>query len=348
MSEIKVGDLVQVGSSFVNGVTVSGSGAEPQRDALGGRDGRCVMETIRGTVGRRGTEIALDNGYHTGSGEVGGRDGVRCEVDIDRGMVVARRYLDALGKPVPPWAAEAFAILSADGRRVGVNAWPEPFGKSDTDAIIHARFVGTWGCLRLRSTNCVLYVADASAIRAATFPTASDYAIAARRALAMEAERAQPAGERGIKYPDQPTLTINWQPPAFTDDAVGQFAAAVSGLSRAVDSFVAKATDAAKREFPPERLAAENMRGLATCLRCGGPAGFLGIRCERVGGCATAEERVAAMEPDADLVLPMTVRGETRWLLPAPDRRTPSPGYATRDLAIAAWREAMLARERGR
>lgn len=98
--------------------------------------------------------------------------------------------------------------------------------------------------------------------------------------------------------------------------------------------------------------------GMVRCGRCGGPAGYLGIRCERVGGCRTAEERVAAMAPvvmgrldeqrySADVweVWATDACDEWAWVI-GPGRN--AKRYATRDLAIAAWREEMLRRERAK
>lgn len=98
--------------------------------------------------------------------------------------------------------------------------------------------------------------------------------------------------------------------------------------------------------------------GMVRCGRCGGPAGYLGIRCERVGGCRTAEERVAAMEPvvmgrldeqrySADVweVWATDACDEWAWVI-GPGRN--AKRYATRDLAVAAWREEMVRRERAK
>jgi len=95
----------------------------------------------------------------------------------------------------------------------------------------------------------------------------------------------------------------------------------------------------------------KDLAGIVPCLRCGGPAGYLGIRCERVGGCRTTEERVP--EPiigraDAEgRVWPLgadIVPGNYRKTLCAPAeacwmfREDWSKRYATVELAVAAWK----------
>lgn len=214
---------------------------------------------------------------------------------------------DALGNPVPEWAAEAFAILSADGRRVFV--------------------IETGGCDYARPPSDVVVLDDGVSIYAGggddsievvtddvynplRRPTADTVANCARRALAMEAERELASKPRIVPE--------NWNN--------AEIAKSVIGHAIALDA------------------------GLAACLRCGGPAGFLGIRCERVGGCRTAEERVAAMEPPEPVDTPLPpFRGERGFCIFDPrGSRSDDIVHPTREGAIAAWREAMLARERGR
>lgn len=105
-------------------------------------------------------------------------------------------------------------------------------------------------------------------------------------------------------------------------------------------------------------LAAANAKARrhnATCPRCFGPAyhGF-GYKpeCERVGGCLADKEPVecdldgvrwdALREAfkAADVVRVVDVHDEVGWYTAASERAV----YATRDLAVAAWREAVLAR----
>lgn len=109
----------------------------------------------------------------------------------------------------------------------------------------------------------------------------------------------------------------------------------------------------------PVEPVAPDMTGQVRCLRCGGHAGFLGIRCERVGGCRTAEERVG--EPrimpndrsgnvlDWD-VFSSNVRSgvsEKGWYASGSGdlvagRRMAAGPFATLDLAIAAWKAVHL------
>lgn len=87
----------------------------------------------------------------------------------------------------------------------------------------------------------------------------------------------------------------------------------------------------------------KDLAGIVPCLRCGGPAGYLGIRCERVGGCRTAEELIG--EPPE--VREWSKDGEPRFTAigQIPGR---SPEHwiqvvqPTRELAIQAWRETVL------
>lgn len=113
----------------------------------------------------------------------------------------------------------------------------------------------------------------------------------------------------------------------------------------------------------------------ARCPRCQGPACELlyGFRCERVGGCVTAEERIGvpftAMVIGGNMYAP-----EVTWLaaaardvvptgpLPPSDRCAVTSDHVTllkckgiahghhptREGAIAAWREKALAAERGK
>lgn len=101
---------------------------------------------------------------------------------------------------------------------------------------------------------------------------------------------------------------------------------------------------------PTSAPPADPLAGQVTCLRCGGPAGFLGIACRRVGGCRTAEERAAALEvpkfmsisgrhaynsvPRGALFSTIdTDVNEPCWGIAGTDGM-----YATPQLAIAAWR----------
>lgn len=93
----------------------------------------------------------------------------------------------------------------------------------------------------------------------------------------------------------------------------------------------------------------ESRRHNAHCTRCYGPAfhGAGALRCERVGGClADVEPKVDAIDASADLrdaapdadVWEMSGR-ENYWLADGCDGR-----YATRELAVAAWRDAVIAK----
>lgn len=91
----------------------------------------------------------------------------------------------------------------------------------------------------------------------------------------------------------------------------------------------------------------------AYCPRCYGPArpAYTGLfsheplRCERVGGCLAEREPRVGQDNDATneiYVFSFTERGaaERNWAVS--DRQ--SVRYATRDLAVAAWREAAIAK----
>ena len=89
----------------------------------------------------------------------------------------------------------------------------------------------------------------------------------------------------------------------------------------------------------------------ATCPRCYGPAyhGF-GYKpeCERVGGCLADKEPSVFGMQDPRPAVPADVearayaatRGEVAWYLPALN----AGPFASRGLAVAAWRETLLAR----
>ena len=219
------------------------------------------------------------------------------------GPPVAPERTDAIGRPVPEWAREAFDILAADGRRVlvvsenGADAWghPRPFQKTDAnisrmgvdDADVFIYGNGRWVNTREEGIS----LADA-----------------ARRALAMEADRNGRPRERAAPRPAPP-------PPEAPPKPVGPY-----------------------------------RRHNAICARCHGPAYVsLGLpRCEREGGC------LADREPDvgrdiydrkADVQCSYERGSELAWFLrDGPVSYGRRAYYATRDLAVAAWREAVLAR----
>lgn len=87
---------------------------------------------------------------------------------------------------------------------------------------------------------------------------------------------------------------------------------------------------------------ADPMQGRTRCLRCGGDAGFLGLSCQRVGGCKTKSERVAALVPDWCVKVP-SKGGEIIWQAGGAG---PQAVYVhpTRDGAISLWRTAMAER----
>lgn len=102
--------------------------------------------------------------------------------------------------------------------------------------------------------------------------------------------------------------------------------------------FPAKATKAAVEEGPAPRPK-------TPCVRCGAESyvGLFSVTCLRVGGCKTEDERIGEPVIGKDVFL---VRVDVA--LGAADRREPAWGHsmgsgrawATRDLAVAAWREA--------
>lgn len=84
----------------------------------------------------------------------------------------------------------------------------------------------------------------------------------------------------------------------------------------------------------------------AHCPRCYGPAyqGLGALRCERVGGClAEREPGPTEVGQDKPFVSIATDRGEMAWWVYGHSviRRAQ---YATREFAVAAWREAVIAR----
>jgi len=74
----------------------------------------------------------------------------------------------------------------------------------------------------------------------------------------------------------------------------------------------------------------------ATCPRCYGPAyqGLGALRCERVGGC------LADVDPTGQAWCRASMHQERYFWHEA----NPSLRYATRELAVAAWREAVIAK----
>ena len=95
----------------------------------------------------------------------------------------------------------------------------------------------------------------------------------------------------------------------------------------------------------------------AICPRCGSGAyqGLFSLTCQRAGGCRTAEERVgepivstdrASTRHDWDIHnFAKRIRGnEEVWTV----RTLPSDSYATKELAIAAWKAVRLAEEQSR
>lgn len=78
--------------------------------------------------------------------------------------------------------------------------------------------------------------------------------------------------------------------------------------------------------------------GIVKCLRCGGPAGYLGLRCERVGGCRTAAERVGEPPPGTIQKGRWRYTDEPSWSWDGAGARA----WATEALAIAAWKAVRL------
>lgn len=78
----------------------------------------------------------------------------------------------------------------------------------------------------------------------------------------------------------------------------------------------------------------KDLAGLVKCLRCGGPAGYLGLSCQRVGGCKTAEERVGEPPPGVIRQAPWRYSSEPSWSWAGAEPRA----WATEALAVAAWK----------
>lgn len=143
-------------------------------------------------------------------------------------------------------------------------------------------------------------------------------------------------------------------PTSERDNLLGIHAALVAGKPYSVDPGASAPMHALAASITASVASAPSPdAGTVRCLRCGASAGLLGLACERPGGCWTAEDRVAAMEPGpSDIVEGIISYASARLAYirrePAFSVAATGERYATRDLAIAAWREAMLERERGR
>lgn len=227
---------------------------------------------------------------------------------------------DALGRPVPEWAREAFELLAKDGRRVAVESGLTATGEADWRI---------WAPLPGGATY-VQHVASHTPI-ACTVDTLAD---AARRALAMEAERAEAERLR-----------------ANVDRSI---AACAPSIERALDALNAEATPAPRKLMQPRR---HN----TTCPRCHGPAyqGAGRVLCEREGGCLADREpeTVGYNVSGYDWTTTHDVHGP-RYMASHYSRARVSPDepmffaeghgvrteHPTEAGARTAWREAVLAR----
>ncbi len=118
------------------------------------------------------------------------------------------------------------------------------------------------------------------------------------------------------------------------------------GLGYAIAGAIGAQVRAAVVATPSPEPTPSPGAGTVRCLRCGHD-GVLFVTCTRPGGCRPAAERVAAMEPDVVEDVGSASANEPSWWVGAAIDGTVGP-FATRDLAVAAWREMMLERERGR
>jgi len=258
---------------------------------------------------------------------------------------------DALGRDVPEWAISAFDLLAKDGRRVAVVTEAE---QDDDD------FPG-WRCARRRGD--VILAERTVHVWASDSPgephpegrwvdarVVTSLADAARRALAMEAERKAPKcnDERCVKsapgccYRNPERLDI-----AATGGAM------VWGKVKALQDEAVAACVLPRHVVDPNA-------GRVSCLRCGADAGFLGISCNRVGGCRLPEPeeprilgpvfngpgerpetadvwREPLFSDDYTKTIP-----EEAWThcLAERDEDGCFALYATRELAVSAWRLA--------
>lgn len=310
----------------------------------------CSIVEVSGLVQLMGAPIASErwDGYDV---EVLHDDRT---IGINGTMIVMRRdlapvpaHLDALGRPVPEWARAAFDLLAKDGRRVQVGVGLPSGGRRRGDAVLL-----TWQADKPPSVSVWQVDAEThldgwhTVYVGAAGRTLADVA---RRALAMEAERNAPKSPtgtldlatggtcaRGVAiYPGQTTLTINAAPPRLTEEQAASIAASVQdGIKKravieAIADVARSISDMAHRLGTP--------RHNATCPRCHGPA-YQGLglpTCERAGGC------LADAVPGRDDVREGAGLAGERYYSHALHT---SAIYATRDLAIAAWREALLAR----
>lgn len=249
------------------------------------------------------------------------------------GTVSAAAPVDALGQPVPEWAREAYAVLSADGRRVFVGGW------QDRDAFYRA------GDATLNGSGVAIVRDDKQTVSALVrqqcagfvFGDHATLADAARRALAIEAERKASARKH------TQSLIGFYETQADFERGIGD---ALAGAERRYPSNADLAKYAPPTDPGPRprcvAVPVPEPTGMVTCLRCGGPAGYLGIACQRVGGCRTAEERVAGMPRPGVVVYYSRRMREVVFVCGDSGEQQSSAA------AIAAWRDAMLARERGR
>lgn len=228
-----------------------------------------------------------------------------------------RTRLDALGREVPEWAREAFDVLAEDGRRVAV--------------LTEVREDELWANDRRANDSCIVR-SDAAGLHGVQvragetgmcYPLVhGTWADAARRALAMEAERLHP--QQTVKLPPM-------------DEAK---------RAEVIDALRALSSDWHAPIAP--------RRHNATCPRCYGPA-FHGWgyapKCEREGGCLADAVPSSVRTYHVD-------RNKRSWLSANPGDGMPpretayravsgddeGPLMPTRDLAVTAWREAVLSR----
>ena len=246
--------------------------------------------------------------------------------------------VDALGREVPEWAREAFDILAADGRAVGVLRWPAD-GRSDPYWADGDALIGP----------SVVYINSGPAPIKAAGGNPSE---CARNALAMEAEsKAHPVHAAKV--------------PPMDDARRAEFFGALLKLSGDHQSVLGPRPAPTPSDAPPTTYVrgpwqfvdldgkthtlAPERRHNATCSRCHGPA-YVGLglpRCEREGGCLADREPVVFGEAphwkESSVFPAVMPNSETEWFYQLGTGGDYGP-FITRDAAVAAWREAVLAR----
>jgi hypothetical protein len=156
------------------------------------------------------------------------------------------------------------------------------------------------------------------------------------------------AGPPRAELPDNPSEALAAALTSIADGlAVNAAIDRLADFARAIGEYAYNwAPDPSQ---PTTTLRGESAR--SACPRCGGPAytGLQHVECLRPGGCRTAEERIG--EPV--VALGMDENNEDLWIAMSREMDVGAPygrpySHPTQAGAIALWREAAIAAERGK